>query len=154
MRRAEASGSRGSSTSVSLAARCVGGVHARVGADEAVMGAADQHAALGAQHLGGLVEHHLHRARVLAVRRPRRAAASSRARALGSHARERDDRALGLGHGLVGDRHDLVIATAARGPSAPTISCGQVVAGAQLGEAAEGACAQAATTALAFRQAA
>ena len=71
-------GRAGSTTSVSLVGG-VGGVDAGVGADEAVAGAADQHAALGAHDLGGLVEDDLHRAR-----RPcRRSAASSRARARG-----------------------------------------------------------------------
>ena len=69
--RAEASGSRGSTISVS-ASRRVGGVDARVGAHEAVMGAADQHAVRLAQDLLGLIEHDLHGARVL-VPAPRRA---------------------------------------------------------------------------------
>ena len=53
-RRAEASGSRGSTISVSASrpsARGVGGVDAGVRADEAVMGAADQHAARRADDL-------------------------------------------------------------------------------------------------------
>ena len=73
--RAEASGSRGSTTSmpVSPCSGGVGGVDAGVGAHEAVVRAADEHAALGAQDLGGLVEHDLDGARVLALRlRPAR----------------------------------------------------------------------------------
>ena len=91
----------------------VGGVHPGVGADEAVTGAADQHAALGAQQLGGLVEDHLHHARVLV----RCSAASSTRASARAHARERHQRALGLGDDLVGDRHDRPVAQRPRAPA-------------------------------------
>ena len=58
-------------------------VDAGVRAHEPVLGAHDQHAALGTHHLGALVEDHLHQARVL-VRASRRA---HRARADGSTCR-------------------------------------------------------------------
>ena len=68
----------GSVTSRSVGAG-VRGVDAGVGADEAVAGAADQHAGPDAHELGGLVEHDLDGARVLAVL----ARAMKRARAVG-----------------------------------------------------------------------
>ena len=60
--------------------RRVRGVDAGVRADEAVARAADEHAALGAHDLGGLVEHDLDVARVLAVLGGELARALARAR--------------------------------------------------------------------------
>ena len=132
MRRAEASGSRGSSTSVSgsdaLEASTPG-----VRAHEAVAGAADEHAALGAQDLDGL-----DRARPgqRAGSRPGSTASSS-ARAPGVYIGERHDRALGLGDGLVGD-HDQLAVQQACAVERRDDQRRQVVAGAHLGQAAEG----------------
>ena len=64
---AEPSGSSGQQAD-DVVARHVRLVDARVRAHEPVARARDQHAALGAQHLGALVEHHLHHARVLVER--------------------------------------------------------------------------------------
>ena len=91
------------------------------------MGAADEHAALRAQHGRGLVEDDLHVARVLGVlaRELPRAVADD-------DVLERAQRALGLGDDLVGDHQHvarLVAAVAQQG--------GEVVARAHLGQAVE-----------------
>ena len=70
-----ASGSLGQQGDTSSAAD-VGGVDAGVGAHEAVSGAADDDAALHAQHLGRLAQHDLDLARV-AVPAPRRSSTAS-----------------------------------------------------------------------------
>ena len=133
MRRAEASGSRGSRTSV-------------VGVGDALDASTPALAQTkpwrvrqistprsARSDLGGLVEHDLHRARVLALlARP-----SSRARAPGRDVGERDDRALGLGDDLVGDHDHLPVGRAGSPPRRRDDQRGEVVAGAHLGEAAE-----------------
>jgi hypothetical protein len=83
----------------------VRGVDAGVGAHEAVAGAADEHAALGAEDLGRLVEHDLHVARVLAV-----TGGELDGPLAGLHAGEVDDAALGLGDRLVGDDEHVAFA--------------------------------------------
>ena len=90
----------------------VGDVYARVGADQPVPRAADQHAAGGAYDLRGLVEHDLDEPRVLVV------LGRQRERALpGLDVAQRDDRALGLGDDRVSD-HDQLLAARTSGPSA------------------------------------
>ncbi len=92
-------------------------VDAGVRADEAVAGAADQHAALVAQHLHGLVEDHLDEPRVAAAG----ARAISRARSPGLTPASSRTRALGLGDGRVRDRDERRRSSARRRASA--ISC-------------------------------
>ena len=88
----------------------VGGVDAGVGAHEAVVGAADQHPALGAHELGGLVEDDLDRARVLAV------LGRQRLRPLvGRRRRPGDDAALGLRDDLVRDHEHVAVAQTSAG---------------------------------------
>ena len=77
-------------------------VDAGVRAHEAVAGAADQPAAVRAQELDGLVEDHLHVARVLAVLGRQGAGAVARL-----DVRERAHAALGLGDDLVRDREHV-----------------------------------------------
>ena len=110
--RALASGSRGRSDERAVLGG-VGGVDARVGAHEAVMGAADEHAALRAHDRRGLVEDDLHVARVLGV------LARELARALAGDRRRSSapQRALGLGDDLVGD-HEHVAGLVAAGAAA------------------------------------
>ena len=115
----------------------VGGVDPGVGADEAVVGAADEHAVRGAEDLRGLVEHDLHRARVLVLLR--RQLARSRT---GLDVGEGDDCALGLRDDLVRDHDDLPVVqgaapAVARRAAAWRINLAEVIAGAHLGQAAE-----------------
>ena len=83
-------------------------VDPRVRAHEAVASLHDQHAALGAQHLGGLVEHELNEARVLALRGdPLRLLA-------GRDLVEAHDPPLGLRHHLAGHHQDVSLAEIGR----------------------------------------
>jgi hypothetical protein len=107
----------------------VGGVDAGVGAHEAVAGAADESAAIGAQDLSRLVEHHLHVARVLSVRGRECSGALARL-----DPGEVDEAALGLGDDLV--RHGEDVARL----EPPVQACagiveqrGEIVAGPDLG---------------------
>jgi len=92
-----------------VGAGAVRGIDAGVGADEAVACAADENSSLGAQDLRGLVEHHLDRARVLALTAFGGDPGSELARAGASVARRRARRraSLGLRDGLVCDRQHL-----------------------------------------------
>ena len=83
----------------------VGGVHPGVGADEAVVGAADQHPIGGAQDLLRLVEYDLDGPRVLALLNGEPVGPRG-----GFDIRERHDGALGLGDDLVRDRQNLPVA--------------------------------------------
>ena len=113
----------------------VGGVDAGVGAHEAVAGAADQHAALGAQDLDGLVEHDLDRARVAPC--PALAAPRARARARsGARRLSATTAPSALRDGLVRDHDQLPVAQPLAGRAGDQRR--EVVAGAQLGEAGEG----------------
>ena len=89
-------------------------------------------ASLGAQHLDGLIEHHLDRAWIpLGFDRQLARAVA------GVDLGERYHRALGLGDGLVRDRHELAVAQASarqrRGDERP-----QIISGPHLGQAANG----------------
>jgi transcription elongation factor GreA len=106
--RALASGSRGRSHERAVLGG-VGGVDAGVGAHEAVMGAADEHAALRAQHGRRLVEDDLHVARVLGV------LAGELPRAVADDdVLEAPQGALGLGDDLVGHHEHVARARSRR----------------------------------------
>ncbi len=103
--------------------------------------AADQHVALGAQDLRGLVEHDLDRARVLALVRGQLAGSWT-----GLDILQRHDRALGLGDDLVRDHEDLTVRQSPwrlLRPQRRDDQPAEVVSGANLRETAHGAGAQA-----------
>ena len=110
--------------------RGVGGVDARVGAHEPVAGAADEHAALGADDLGRLVEHDLDLARVLAVS-SRGQLARPRARPRRRPARRRGPRPWRRPCARRRARRPARSVAAARGGE----QRGEVVAGPDLGDA-------------------
>ena len=97
--------------------------------------AADQHAALGAQHLGGLVQHDLDGSRVAALARGAVLRGELAGALAGDHVRRADERALGLGDGRVGDRDELSVAQLLAVQRRHD-QLRQVVAGADLGDAA------------------
>ena len=106
--------------------------------------ASDQHAALGADDLLGLVEHDLDRARVALVS----GGGGLRRKLLGTLAgldiAQRDDCALGLGNGLVRDHEQLPVAQSLTFfAGCGDDQAGEVVTGVQLGQAGNGTGAQA-----------
>jgi hypothetical protein len=116
-------------------------VDAGVGADEPVVGSADQDAALCSQEVRGLVEHGLHEPRVLAVLV--RDGASPLAR---HDLPQGPDTPLALGDGLVRDHDDVTVAQV--GWRRFGEQRGEVVSRDQLGEGGQGVYADAAALGL------